>query len=89
MPLTDIYVGFGRGVHRIIGTIIGGIIAILIIESTENEVLLTLLLLLFSGIYVYVVGTKNYAFRMLFVTVMFSLQLIFQILVVAIDILIS
>jgi uncharacterized membrane protein YgaE (UPF0421/DUF939 family) len=75
MPLTDIYVGIGRGVHRIIGTIIGGIIAILIIGSTENEVLLSLLLLLFSGIYVYVAGTKNYAFRMLFVTVMVLLAI--------------
>jgi uncharacterized membrane protein YccC len=75
MPLTDIYVGIGRGVHRIIGTIIGGIIAILIIGSTENEVLLSLLLLLFSGIYAYVAGTKNYAFRMLFVTVMVLLAI--------------
>ena len=75
MPLTDIYVGFSRGVHRIIGTIIGGIIAILIIESTENEVLLTLLLLLFAGIYVYVSGTKNYAFRIIFVTVMVLLAI--------------
>lgn len=61
---------FGRGVHRIIGTIIGGIIAVLIIEGIENKALLTLLLLLFSGIYVYVAGTKNYAFRMIFITVM-------------------
>lgn len=75
MPLTDIYVGFSRGVHRIIGTIIGGIIAILIIESTENEVLLTLLLLLFAGIYVYVSGTKNYAFRIIFVTGMVLLAI--------------
>lgn len=70
VPFADVYLDFNRGVHRIIGTIIGGIIAVLIIESIEDKALLTLLLLLFSGIYVYVAGTKNYAFRMIFVTVM-------------------
>lgn len=70
MPFADTFLDFDRGVHRIIGTIIGGIIAVLIIESIENKVLLTLLLLLFSGIYVYVAGTKNYAFRIIFITVM-------------------
>jgi len=70
VPFADVYLDFNRGVHRIIDTIIGGIIAILIIESIEDKALLTLLLLLFSGIYVYVAGTKNYAFRMIFVTVM-------------------
>ncbi len=70
MPFDDISMDFDRGIHRIIGTLIGGIIAIVIIESIENKVLLSLFLLLFSGIYVYVVGTKNYAFRTIFVTVM-------------------
>lgn len=69
MPFADISLDFDRGIHRIIGTIIGGIIAIVIIESIENKVLLNLLLLLFIGIYVYVAGTKNYAFRIIFITV--------------------
>lgn len=70
VPFADVYLDFNRGVHRIIGTIIGGIIAILIIQSIEDKALLTLLLLLFAGIYVYVAGTKNYALRTIFVTVM-------------------
>jgi uncharacterized membrane protein YgaE (UPF0421/DUF939 family) len=70
MPFADISVDFGRGVHRIIGTIIGCIIAIVIIEIIKNNVLLSLLLLLFAGIYVYVVRTKNYAFRTIFVVLM-------------------
>jgi uncharacterized membrane protein YccC len=70
MPFADISVDFGRGVQRIIGTIIGCIIAIVIIESIENEVLLSLLLLLFAGIYVYVARTRNYAFRTIFVVLM-------------------
>jgi uncharacterized membrane protein YccC len=70
MPFDDISVDFGRGLHRIIGTIIGCIIAIVIIESIENKVLLSLLLLLFAGTYVYVGRTKNYAFRTIFVVLM-------------------
>jgi uncharacterized membrane protein YccC len=69
MPFADISVDFGRGMHRIIGTIIGCIIAIVIIESIENKVLLSLLLLLSASIYAYVVRTKNYAFRTIFVVV--------------------
>jgi uncharacterized membrane protein YgaE (UPF0421/DUF939 family) len=70
MPFADISVDFGRGIQRIIGTLIGAIIAIVIIESIENKVLLSLLLLLFAGTYVYVVQTKNYAFRTIFVVLM-------------------
>ena len=68
VPYADVYLDFNRGVHRIIGTIIGGIITVLIIQSIEDKALLTVILLLFIGIYVYVAGTKNYALRMIFIT---------------------
>lgn len=68
VPYADVYLDFNRGVHRIIGTIIGGIITVLIIQSIEDKALLTVILLLVIGIYVYVAGTKNYALRMIFIT---------------------
>jgi uncharacterized membrane protein YccC len=65
---------FRKVVHHIVGTLIGAIIAIGIISSIDNQWLLTLLLLLFTGVYVSVVKTRNYAFQVIFMTVMILLQ---------------
>lgn len=66
---SDISLTFRKVVHRIIGTFIGAIIAIIIIGSVDNQWLLTLLLVLFSGVYASLVMTKNYAFQVIFMTV--------------------
>jgi hypothetical protein len=70
---TEISLTFSKVVHRIIGTFIGAIIAIAIISSIDNQWLLTLLLLLFSCAYVSLVKTKNYAFQVIFMTVVILL----------------
>ena len=75
---TDISLTFSKVVHRIIGTCIGAIIAIVIISSIDNQWLLTLLLLLFSGAYVSLLKTRNYAFQVIFMTV--AILLLFDIL---------
>ena len=67
---TDISLTFSKVVHRIIGTCIGAIIAIVIISSIDNQWLLTLLYLLFSGVYLSLARTRNYAFQVIFMTVM-------------------
>jgi uncharacterized membrane protein YgaE (UPF0421/DUF939 family) len=65
---TEISLTFSKVVHRIIGPFIGAMIAIAIINSIDNEWLLTLLLLLFSCAYVSLIKTKNYAFQVIFMT---------------------
>jgi MFS family permease len=67
-PQLDISSSFSRGVHRLIGTFIGAIIAIAIIGTTDNQWFLTLLTLLFAGAYVSLAKTGNYAFTYIFVT---------------------
>jgi Fusaric acid resistance protein-like len=70
---TDISLTFSKVVHRIIGTLIGAIIAIIIISSIDNQWLLMLLLLLFSCAYVSLIKTRNYAFQVIFMTVVILL----------------
>lgn len=70
---TDISLTFSKVVHRIIGTCIGAIIAIVITSSIDNQWLLTLLLLLFSCVYASLVRTRNYAFQVIFMTVVILL----------------
>ena len=70
---TDISLTFSKVVHRIIGTLIGAIIAIVIISSIDNQWLLMLLLLLFSCAYVSLIKTRNYAFQVIFMTVVILL----------------
>lgn len=69
----EIFLTFRKVVHRIVGTLIGAIIAIVIIGSIDNQWLLTLLVLLFTVVYVSVVKTRNYAFQVIFMTVMILL----------------
>ena len=70
---TDISLTFSKVVHRIIGTLIGAIIAIIIISSIDNQWLLMFLLLLFSCAYVSLIKTRNYAFQVIFMTVVILL----------------
>jgi uncharacterized membrane protein YccC len=70
---TDISLTFTKVVHRIIGTLIGAIIAIVITSSIDNQWLLMLLLLLFGCAYVSLIKTRNYAFQVIFMTVVILL----------------
>ncbi len=65
-----IFMAFDKIAHRIIGTIIGVIITIVIINTVDNQWLLALLTLLFTGIYVSFTKITNYAFQVIFLTVM-------------------
>jgi len=64
---------FNRVGRRIIGTFIGAIIAIVIIHYIDNQVLLAVLLVVAIGIYVSVINTRNYAFTLIFMTVVILL----------------
>lgn len=68
----DISLAFRVG-RRIIGTFIGAIIAIVIIHYIDNQVLLAVLLVVAIGIYVSVINTRNYAFTLIFMTVVILL----------------
>ncbi len=57
-------------VHRIIGTIIGAVIATIIIDNVQNIWLLTLFFFLFASTFISLVKTKNYAFAVIFMTPM-------------------
>ena len=70
---TDISLTFTKVVHRIIGTLIGAIIAIVIIGTIDNQWLLMLLLLFFSCVYVSLLKPRNYAFLVIFMTVVILL----------------
>ena len=70
---SDISLTLRKVVHRIIGTIIGAIIALIIIDSVQNIWLLSLLFFIFSIAFVSFVKIKNYAFFVIFMTVMILL----------------
>ena len=55
--------------HRIIGTIIGAVIALIIIGNVHNIALLSIIYFVFISAYLSFVKIKNYAFRITFVTV--------------------
>src|ERR1044072_1159459 len=57
-------------VHRIIGTIIGAIIAMIIIGNVHDISLLGLLYFIFTSAYLSFINIKNYAFVVIFMTVM-------------------
>ena len=63
-----IYLTINRVVHRTIGTIIGAIIAIMIIDSVQNIWLLTLIFFIFAIAYISFIKMKNYAFVVIFMT---------------------
>ena len=71
----EISLAFDRVGHRIIGTIIGAIIAIVIIHYIDNQVLLAILLVVATGIYCSVLNTRNYALTLIFMTLMILLML--------------
>ena len=54
--------------HRIIGTIIGAVIAIIIIDYIQNIWLLTLFYFFFTAAFISFVTIKNYAFVVIFMT---------------------
>lgn len=54
--------------HRIIGTIIGAVIAIIIIDNVQNIWLLTLFFFFFTTAFISFVKIKNYAFVVIFMT---------------------
>ena len=60
-------------VHRIIGTIIGAVIAIIIIENVQNIWLLTLFFFFFASAFTSLLKIKNYAFLVIFMTPMILL----------------
>ena len=66
---SDISLTFRKVVHRIIGTIIGAIIALIIIGSVHDIWLLSLLFFIFSIATVSLTKLKNYAFFVIFMTV--------------------
>ena len=70
---SDISLTFRKVVHRIIGTIIGAIIALIIIDNVHNIWLLSLLFFIFSIAFLSFVKMKNYAFFVIFMTVMILL----------------
>lgn len=71
--LSNISFTLGKTIHRMIGTIIGAIIAIIIIDNVQNIWLLSLFLFIFSTIYLSILNMKNYAFTVIFMTVMILL----------------
>ena len=70
---SDVSLTLRKVVHRIIGTIIGAGIALIIIDSVQNIWLLTLLFFIFSIATVSFAKLKNYAFFVIFMTVMILL----------------
>lgn len=62
-----------RVVHRIIGTIIGSIMALIIIDSVQNIWLLSLIFFIFSFAFILFIRMKNYAFLVIFMTPMILL----------------
>jgi MFS family permease len=68
--LSNISFTLGKTIHRMIGTIIGAIIAIMIIDNVQNIWLLSLFLFIFTSIYLSIMNMKNYAFTVIFMTVM-------------------
>ena len=70
---SDISLTLNKVVHRIIGTIIGAIIALIIIDSVQNIWLLSLLFFIFTSAFLSFVKIKNYAFVVIFMTVMILL----------------
>ncbi|HZD35579.1 MAG TPA: FUSC family protein [Nitrososphaeraceae archaeon] len=55
-------------VHRIIGTIIGAVIALIIIDNIQDIWLLSFLLFIFMTTYLIFIRIKNYAFTVIFMT---------------------
>jgi hypothetical protein len=70
---SDISLTLDKVVHRIIGTIIGAIIALIIIDNVHNTWLLSLLFFIFASAYLSFIKIKNYAFVVIFMTVMILL----------------
>jgi uncharacterized membrane protein YccC len=70
---SDISLTLTKVVHRIIGTIIGAIIAMIIIGNVHDIWLLSLLFFIFTIAYLSFVKIKNYAFVVIFMTVMILL----------------
>ena len=70
---SDISLTLNKVVHRIIGTIIGAIIALIIIDNVHNIWLLSLLFFIFASAYLSFIKIKNYAFVVIFMTVMILL----------------
>lgn len=67
---SDISLTLTKVVHRIIGTIIGAIIAMIIIGNVHDIWLLGLLYFIFTSAYLSFINIKNYAFVVIFMTVM-------------------
>jgi uncharacterized membrane protein YccC len=67
---SDISLTLTKVVHRIIGTIIGAIIAMIIIGNIHDIWLLGLLYFIFTSAYLSFINIKNYAFVVTFMTVM-------------------
>ena len=66
---SDISLTFRKVAHRIIGTIIGAVIALIIIGNVHDIWLLSLLFFIFSVAFLSFVKIKNYAFFVIFMTV--------------------
>ena len=60
-------------VQRIIGTIIGAVIAMIIIDNVQNIWLLTLFFFFFASAFISFIKTKNFAFVVIFMTPMILL----------------
>ncbi|MFI5405414.1 MAG: FUSC family protein [Nitrososphaerales archaeon] len=56
-----------------IGTIIGAVIAMILIDNVQNIWLLTLFFFIFASTFISLVKTKNYAFEVIFMTPMILL----------------
>lgn len=54
--------------HRIIGTIIGAVIALIIIDNIQDIWLISFLLFIFMTVYLIFIRIKNYAFTVIFLT---------------------
>lgn len=67
---SDISLTLTKVVHRIIGTIVGAIIAMIIIGNVHDIWLLGLLYFIFTSAYLSFINIKNYAFVVIFMTVM-------------------
>src|ERR1044072_9274346 len=67
---SDISLTLTKVVHRIIGTIVGAIIAMIIIGNIHDIWLLGLLYFSFTSAYLSFINIKNYAFVVTFMTVM-------------------
>ena len=70
---SDISLTLNKVINRIIGTTIGAIIAIIIIGNVHNIWLLSLLFFIFTSAYLSFIKIKNYAFVVIFMTVMILL----------------